>query len=74
MGTEEYYRVLGQAVDDENFARELKDARNNEELKTVVRNRTGGIELDDQDLESVQEAAKRLTESSKPGPGRKYRY
>ena len=73
MGTEEYYRVLGQAVDDGEFARELKDARNDEELKTVVRNRARGIELDDQDLKAVQKAAKHLTEFP-DRPGRKFRY
>jgi hypothetical protein len=76
MGVEEYYRVLGQAVDDQNFAEELKGATDTEQLKTVIRNRSaGGIELTDpQDLAAVMEAAKHLTGFSRPGPGRKYRH
>jgi hypothetical protein len=75
MGVEEYYRVLGQAVDDQNFAEALNAAANTEELKNVIRNRAaGGIELvDPQDLDAVKEAAKHLTGFSRPGPGRKYR-
>jgi len=74
MGTgEEYYRILGRAVDDGNFARELNDAGNLEGLKDVVRMRTQ-IELDDEDLRAVQEAVKHLTGLPRPGgPGGKYR-
>jgi hypothetical protein len=74
MGAAEYYRVLGQAVDDQNFAMQLQGAADKEELKTVIRNRAGGIELDPQDLDAVQEAIKHLTGFPRPGPGMKYRY
>ena len=73
MGTDEYYRVLGRAVNDGRFAKELNDAGNPENLKNIVRTRMQ-IELDDQDLRAVQEAVKHLTDLPRPGgPGGKYR-
>ena len=74
MGIEQYYRVLGQAVDDESFAKELKRARTDEDLKRVVRNRTQEtVQLDDEDVRYIREAVQILPESSEGGPGRKYR-
>jgi hypothetical protein len=73
MGTEDYYRVLGQAVDDGKFADEIKRARDNAQLKEIVRMRTGK-ELNDVDLDDVKAAVGVLPEFDRPRPGRKIRY
>jgi hypothetical protein len=73
MGKEEYYRVLGEAVDDGEFANEIKNARDNATVKRIVRTKTG-IELNDEDVTDVKAAVDVLPEISRPRPGRKLRY
>jgi uncharacterized protein YgbK (DUF1537 family) len=73
MGKEEYYRVLGEAVDDGEFANEIKNARDNATVKRIVRTKTE-IELNDEDVADVKAAVDVLPEISRPRPGRKLRY
>ncbi len=72
MGDEEYYRVLGQAVDSGKLADEIKNARDDADRKNAIRIRTG-IELSDTDLADVKEAVDLLPELSRPRPGGKMR-
>jgi hypothetical protein len=67
MGDMEYWQVLGRAVDDGKFEDEVNGAKNEEELKTVVRTRTG-IELNDADLADLKAAVKDLPEIPRKGP------
>ena len=73
MGAEEYYRVLGEAVDDGKFADEVKGARDNAHLKKIVQMRTGK-ELEDEDLNDLKAAVRLLPEFDRPRPGKKIRY
>jgi hypothetical protein len=72
MGVEDYYRVLGQAVDDGEFADEIKRSRDNAQLKKIVSQKIGK-ELSDADLADVKAAADLLPELDRPRPGRKIR-
>lgn len=72
MGDKEYYQVLGRAVDDAKFEDEIKKAKNDDELKSVVSIRAG-IELNDADLADVKTAVKDLPNIRRSGPGGKIR-
>jgi hypothetical protein len=74
MGNKEYYQVLGKAVDDGGFARQIKDTTTDDmtTLKAIVRNEAQ-IELDDADLRDVKAAVDALPEITRSGPGGKMR-
>jgi hypothetical protein len=72
MGDKEYYQILGRAVDDSKFEDEIKKAKNDDELKSVVSIRTG-IELNEADLADVKTAVKDLPNIRRNGPGGKMR-
>jgi hypothetical protein len=72
MGETEYYQVLGRAVDDGKFEDEIKNAKNDEELRKVVSMRTR-IDLSDEDLADLKAAVKGLPDIPRKGPGGKIR-
>jgi hypothetical protein len=72
MGDKEYYQILGRAVDDSKFEDEIKKAKNDDELKSVVSIRTG-IELNEADLADVKTAVNDLPNIRRNRPGGKMR-
>ena len=72
MGETEYYQVLGRAVDNGKFEDEIKGAKNDEELRKLVKMRMT-IELSDEDLADLKAAVKELPDIPRKGPGRKIR-
>lgn len=77
MGNKEYYQVLGKAVEDGGFARQIKDASADDitTLKDIVRSEEelAQLELDDADLKDVKAAVDALPEITRSGPGGKFR-